>query len=115
MVTKRKITVDTLTEEQIHSVLNSVPARIFQTETEIIYKDQVPLAAYLIVEGSVRIYNKKMMIDQVKAGQLLGVRELLGHKPFKYTAKITPHSHVSILDKSSIQEILEKIELPNLS
>ena len=43
---------------------------------------------------------------------MIGFEELLNHSPFKYDAIIEANSKVAIIDKSTLQELLQ--ELPQL-
>ena len=101
---------DKLSSEQLEALSKVCRPCLFQTESEIIYEGHTPIAGYCIIQGEVEFYKKKKLINKIGAGNMFGVHELLNSMPLKYTAKIKPNSTVCILDKSTIKELLHRIE-----
>ncbi len=79
--------------------------------TQIIYRGQVPMAAYLLLEGKVTLKDaQKRVIEECSPNPLIGYSEIHEDKSFRYTAEISPNSKVLILPRSAMFEIKEYCE-----
>lgn len=101
---------DRLSSTQLDALAKVCTPCLFQTETEIVYEGQTPIAGYCILDGIAELYKKKKLIHTIADGDMIGVHELLNSMPLKYTVKIKPNSKVCILDKSTVKELLHRIE-----
>jgi CRP-like cAMP-binding protein len=101
----KKANLELIDHAQISSLIQFSEPRVYNAETELIYQGHVPHAGFLLIEGTIRFLKNKKVIHEVETGGLFGVIELMGHKPFPYTAVITPGSKVAILDRSTILEL----------
>lgn len=108
---KQTMIVDKLLTEHIDALIRFCTPRLYQTETEIIYEGHVPSAGYLILEGNAKLVKKKKIKQTLQPGSLFGIHELLNKVPLSYNVKISPNSKVCILDKSTVRELLHRIEL----
>ncbi|MGZ3788801.1 MAG: cyclic nucleotide-binding domain-containing protein [Bacteriovorax sp.] len=92
----------------IAEILKHSPQKKFQVEAPLFYEGQIPIVAYLIIEGGISLFKKKKPRKTLKAGSLLGLKELLNNSPAELSAKVQADSTICFLDKSTIQEILHK-------
>lgn len=79
-------------------------------ESTIIYQGHTPHAGYLLLEGEAILCKKNRPLQKLQNRSLIGVEELLEHKPFKWDLKLKPGSKLIVLDKSTVKEILENQE-----
>lgn len=92
------------------------PARKFALTSPLFYEGQVPIVAYLILEGSIVLFKNKKIKTIVKPGYLIGLNEVMNNAPSKMSAEVKADSTLCYLDKSTLMEIinLEKSELSKL-
>lgn len=95
-----------LTKEQIEFFKLFSEVVVFRSPTQIIYSGQIPMAAYLLLEGSITLRDaQNRKLKNCDQGVLLGFTEIYNNTPYKYTAEIHQNSKVLILDRSTILEI----------
>lgn len=111
---RKNLIIDQLDEHHIELLKNMSAPQLYQTETELIYENQIPHAGYLLVEGEIHFIKRKTIFQKIKPGTLFGVCELMHNSPLKFTVKIMPNSKVCILDKSTVKEILSDLEKESL-
>lgn len=90
--------------DDIETLLQHTPARVFNRQTDLIYKGHIPHAAYLLVNGRMCLKDKSHELPLEK-GAIVGIKEILSNTPFKYNVVISEGSEVLILDKSTIEEL----------
>lgn len=101
--------VKTLTQTEVDYLKNFSDQHTYNTQTQVIYYGQVPMAAYLLLEGKITLLDaQKRPIKECSKNSLLGFYEIYTDTPFKYTAEITADSKVLILDRSTILEIKDE-------
>ncbi len=110
----KNLIVNKVTTYHIDALTDFAEPRIYHTESDIIYEGQIPHAGYLLLEGEIHFIKRKKVIQKIQAGTLFGVSELMNNSPLKFTVRILPNSKVSILDKSTVKEILKEGELEKL-
>ena len=90
--------------------------RKFSLSSTLFYEGQVPIVAYLVIDGSVALLKKKKIKNIIKAGSLIGVNELMTNSPSKMSAEVAADTTLCFLDKSTMLEIMnyEKSELSKL-
>lgn len=78
----------------------------FTSTAPLFYEGQVPIVAYLILEGTVQLMKSKKIKKILKAGSLIGLPEMMGNTPSKLTAQALADTTLCFLDKSTINEII---------
>lgn len=105
----------TLTSEQAKYFSYYSDEYVFNTETQIVYSGQIPMASYLLLEGQITLKDaQKRTIRTCGPNTLLGFSEIYNNMSYKYTAQISPNSKVLILDRSTIKEIQKNIHKTQL-
>jgi len=103
-----------LNTNEINYLKKFASERIFNSEMTIIYKNQIPTAAYLILEGSIEITNKRKNFSQLLGqNHLIGLKEIYAHKKIKFNIDIKSGSKVLIIDHSTVLELLNKNRIEN--
>lgn len=77
----------------------------FSTQSPLFYEGQIPVVAYLVIDGCVQLLKNKKVKKILKPGSLIGLNELMTHSPAKLSAHAMPDSTLCFLDKSTIKEI----------
>lgn len=75
-------------------------------ETQIIYEGHIPNVGYLLLEGEAFLCKRNRPVQKLHKNSLIGVEELLDHRPFKWSLKVGPGTKLLILDRSTLMEIL---------
>ena len=95
-----------LNQEKIDYLSSKTKKVVFQSETQIVYAKQVPMAAYLLISGKITLKDSRnKMIKLCPTNSLICFDELSNGLPFKYTAEIAADSEVLIFDKTTINSI----------
>lgn len=87
----------------------------FTSTAPLFYEGQVPIVAYLILEGCVQLMKNKKIKKILKPGSLIGLPEMMGNAPSKLTAQVQADTTLCFLDKSTIKEIIHHAEDSDLS
>lgn len=104
-----------LDDELVLKVTSIVEPSLFQSETWLFLEDQVPLAGFLLIDGHISL-EKQKKINVLGPGSLIGIRELMSNQPAGHAARIHPNTKVCLLDKTTVQEILDsKPKTPEIS
>jgi CRP-like cAMP-binding protein len=90
--------------------------RKFSLACPLFYEGQIPIVAYLVLEGSIVLSKKKKVKNIIKPGHLVGLNHLMAHTPSKMDAEVAAESTLCFLDKSTAFEIinLDNSELSKL-
>ena len=83
----------------------SVPTK-FSINAPLFYEGQIPIVAYLLLEGCIQLIKNKKIKQNLRPGSLIGLNELMTNSPAKLSAQIKAESTVCFLDKSTILEVL---------
>lgn len=98
-----------LNPEDIALIKELSPMRKFDLTSPLFYEGQVPIVAYLLVDGSIVLFKKKKIKNILKAGSLVGLNELLSNSPSKLSAQVSADSILCFLDKSTMLEYPELV------
>lgn len=79
----------------------------FSTEAHLFYEGQIPIVAYLIIEGNIQLQKKKKIKHTLSTGCVVGIEELIKNLPSKLSAKVLADSVICFIDKSTLKEILK--------
>lgn len=93
----------------VNHFVEILPQNSYPRGTTLIYPNQTPFVAYLMIDGELVLFNQKQdEAYRLKKGELLGVRELLHHEIIPYEVHISQDSLLAHLDRSTLLEILEE-------
>jgi len=95
-----------LESELLSHVIEISHTKKYSTESPLFYEGQIPVVAYLIVDGAIQLLKKKKIKYTIKAGNIIGIDELLKNIPSKLSAKALAETTLCFLDKSTLKEIL---------
>ncbi|MBT4792787.1 MAG: cyclic nucleotide-binding domain-containing protein [Halobacteriovoraceae bacterium] len=98
-----------LSKEQQEFFSNFSEEHTYNTPAQIIYRGQIPHAAYILTEGKVLIRDgQKKIIHECTPGTIIGYYELFHNAEFTYTAEISAGSKVMILGRFTVLDIQKK-------
>lgn len=103
----------TLGQKDIEKILSLSVPYTYNHHSQLFYEGQTPIVAYLVLEGEIHLTKNKRMRTKVIPGQILGLTELVEHKPLPFAAEALPKTKVVFLDISTVKEILSG-QLPAL-
>lgn len=102
--------IDKLTSEHAAALLKVCPPCLYPIDSDLVHEGHVPMAGYYLLEGEIKLVKNKKVIKTLGAGTLFGVHEILNKLPIKYSIKIQGNSKVCVLDRSTVKELLHRIE-----
>lgn len=79
----------------------------FSTSSTLYYEGQIPIVAYLLIEGSIHLLKNNKIKKILKPGTLIGLNELMTNSPSKLSAQVQAESVLCFLDKSTLIEIIK--------
>lgn len=106
MGSMRKLNSILLEQKIVTELLKHSPHKKYLVEAPLFYEGQIPIVAFLLVEGCIQLLKKKKTKKNLKAGSLIGYKEMMSNSPAELSATVQPDSTVCFLDKSTIKEIL---------
>ena len=62
------------------------PPKKFTISSPLFYEGQVPIVAYLLIEGCIQLLKNKKIKKIIKPGSLIGLDELMTNSPAKLSA-----------------------------
>lgn len=108
--------VQSLTLSQIEYLKKFRDQHIYNSKTQVIYNGQIPIAAYVLLNGRIDLKNSRDKIIKIcHPPTLIGFNEICNNLPFKYTAEIQTGSIVLILDRSAALEIMQDLHLESIN
>lgn len=103
-----KINSIKLENESITEIKKISPVKKFSISSPLFYEGQIPIVAYLLVDGCIHLLKNKKIKKILKPGSLIGLNELMTNSPSKLSAQVVAESTLCFLDKSTIQEIIHE-------
>ena len=82
------------------------PPKKFSINSPLFYEGQIPVVAYLLLDGCIQLIKNKKIKKTIRPGCIIGLNELMNNSPAKLSALVQAESTLCYLDKSTIQEIL---------
>ena len=79
----------------------------FETDQVIFHKGDPGDSLYVIVSGSVRVWDGERMLNELKEGEAFGELALLDPEPRLGTVRSTEPTHLMRLDLHSFREVLD--------
>jgi CRP-like cAMP-binding protein len=104
MVIKTLVTLD---RKNIEKLKQLCPTHIITSPTNLFYQGQVPIVAYLIIDGIVNLNKNKKLKSVVTAGGIIGIKELIRHTPSSVTAEAQANTTICYLDRSTVHDIIQ--------
>lgn len=95
-----------VSREIIEEIKEHCSVKIYNAKSTLFYEGQVPIVAFLVVDGTVNLLKNRKIKSTVRQGCIVGVNELLNNLPYHFEAQIPPHTSLCFLDKSTLKEIL---------
>ena len=80
----------------------------FLERTPLFYQDQIPMVAYLVIEGEIDLLKNKKTKTLVTCGEVIGVKELLTDTKSKLSAEANANTTICYLDRSTILSIIQE-------
>lgn len=105
--------INLLRPAAIESIIRHVRPYRYNSQAHLFYDGQIPIVAYLVLEGEIHLTKNRKLKHIVGPGEILGLNEIADHKPLNFTAQIMPKTQVVFIDRSTIKEILNQ-NLANL-
>jgi CRP-like cAMP-binding protein len=100
-----------LNQEFITRITASSPTIKYSLSSPLFYQGQVPIVAYLVIDGAVALYRSKNSKNLIKPGYLIGLNELMTNSPSRMHAEVKAESSLCYLDKSTMLEIINNEQL----
>jgi CRP-like cAMP-binding protein len=111
-----KLKIKNINISELEYFRNFASEHIFNTGTELIYNGQIPMAAYILIEGSIELTNsKKKVVHQCEPLQLIGFYEIYTETAFNFTAFIKSNTKVLTIDRSAIREMKQHMSNKKIS
>lgn len=95
-------------ESQIDVIQNMVRPLKYSSSSNLFYAGQIPIVAYLLLEGLVHFTKNGKVINTFSRGNVIGLKELMNNQPADVDAQILPGTKVCFIDRSTVLSILEK-------
>lgn len=83
----------------------------YSTTTELFYKNQVPIVAYLLLSGNAYIERNKRIVQSVEINSIIGLKEVVKNQPTNYSVTVLPNSTVCFLSLSTLFSIIKTDDL----
>lgn len=108
--------VQILSEHHTNFLENEMKSQVFQTESVIIYKEQIPTAAYLLLDANIKLVSPiEAPIIFNQRGCLIGFWQIYHNHPSPIDIYLQAASRVLILSKSTIPFIYKNVLNQELS
>lgn len=104
----RKSNAIILEKADITEVKKISPPKKFFINSPLFYEGQVPVVAYLLLNGCIQLLKNNKVKKVLKPGSLIGLNELMTNSPSKLGAEVKAESTLCFLDKSTILEVIEE-------
>lgn len=99
-----------LSRDLVKKITAQFPSQIYKTSSTLFYEGQIPISAFLIVDGSIQISKKKKFKKLLSSGALLGLSDLFNKNPSSISAEVFPNTEVCFLDRTTILELCTKVD-----
>lgn len=100
-------TIETIKLEDrfISEIKKFAAQKKFSAESILFYEGQIPIVAYLLLDGSIHLTKNKKIKKTLKPGSLIGLNELMTNTPARLGAVTQSECTLCFLDKSALLEI----------
>ncbi|MGC8739196.1 MAG: cyclic nucleotide-binding domain-containing protein [Candidatus Hydrogenedens sp.] len=94
--------------EEVHKLMKQGLVVHFQKDEVIFYQGSIGSQVYLIIQGSIGIYQGEKEIVQLGEGEIFGEMALLTKQPRSATAKAIMDSSLLVFSETSFERLLTK-------
>lgn len=99
-----------LSRDLIDKIVAHFPTKVYKSQAHLFYEGQIPIAGYLVIDGSIQISKKKKFKKMLQKGSLIGVSELINKAPSTISAEVFPNTLLCFLDRTTLLEIYTKAD-----
>tara|TARA_B100001971_G_C18267890_1_gene595810 strand:+ start:21543 stop:21884 length:342 start_codon:yes stop_codon:yes gene_type:complete len=99
----RGITIYDLSPDQLFSFLKVLEPQVYQIDQTLIYKGNVPNAAFCLLSGKLQIRKYDNSTYPLFPNQIIGLDECLKHSPFKHTLEVHKGTKLLVLPLSFLK------------
>lgn len=93
-----------LNPEEIKLLQENFELFIFGNDFNLVYQNQVPTMAFLLIEGQINLYKRKKKVGQIEPGTLIGMPELLSNHTIGFDCFVLKNSICILISKSALLE-----------
>ncbi|WP_373471230.1 Crp/Fnr family transcriptional regulator [Carnobacterium alterfunditum] len=111
---------DGLSDEQIKTILNSIPSRKYKKNHILIFEEDPIDQVYIIKSGALKIYrayeDKEIILDFVRKHEVIGEVELFSKSPALSSVEVTEDAEIHHLSQADFIALIykNKIILENI-
>lgn len=99
-----------ISNELIEKLKTITDVKTFPINSPLYYEGQIPIVAYIVLDGKIEILKQKKLKKIVSQGYMVGLKELMSNTSSKYSAHASPESLICFLDKSTIFELMKNTD-----
>jgi CRP-like cAMP-binding protein len=97
-------------DELLAFLKKSSPLHFYESGSKLFYESQVPVVAYILVEGEITLKQNGKARDHIKDVSLIGLAQMVKGKNSPLSAEVTKKSKIYYLDKSHYKELFQASE-----
>ena len=97
-----------LTPEEVSEILHRGRASLFRKGDTIFHKGQLGRTLFVVMGGTVDIYDGNHMIARCRVGDAFGEMSVLDHRPHSATAVAAVDVKLFTLDEDEVNSMLEQ-------
>ncbi len=97
-----------LTDDEVKNILEQGLIARFLKDEVIFYQDSIGSQVYLVLNGSIGIYQDNKEIAKLGEGEIVGEMALLTKQPRSATAKALEDSYMLIFSETTFEKLLTK-------
>lgn len=100
----KQITHKKIDPQVAERIAKELKKQTFKTATKVFYQGQKPIAALLILSGSVKILCQKKIVARYDKNTIILFSEFLNREELPYDVEVSPSSTICWMDKDVITE-----------
>ena len=97
-----------LTDNEVENILEQGLIARFLKDEVLFYQDSIGSQVYLVLNGSIGVYQDNKEIAKLGEGEIVGEMGLLTKQPRSATAKALEDSYVLIFSETTFEKLLTK-------
>lgn len=96
-----------LTGPQIDYLKENFETLSFGKEFYFAYASQTPNFVGVLLEGEIRVFKKKKVLEIIKPDSLIGLEYLIKGKKIRFDLQVSPNSVLVLLSKTEVMKALK--------
>lgn len=96
-----------ISKDILDKILSYFPSKKYKVQSHLFYEGQIPISGFLIINGAIKISNKKKYSKILSTGTIIGIDEYIHKKPISLTAEVYPNTEICFIDKATLMELLK--------